>query len=251
MRLFITPFVLLALIHSVNARCEPVQPSPFRPALFGSDSHSLTTLLQCPSGPEFAKDATVFCQARIKPSGKPHRSYCFTKQQEAAAYQSLTNQAVDKATFQPASVNGESVEVLFSFRVAYSWNGDTCTFAAIPNWGFNDPKSGLRYTAPQEILSKGVSWADLGRTYILDGRVRSNLSSLSYVRRGILFSMSVLISDEGVPSDARLEANSGASDSEIQRSLQTILQSRFIPGFKDNQPVEMRYFEIYHLDRDY
>jgi len=66
-----------------------------------------------------------------------------------------------------------------------------------------------------------------------------------------MFSISSLVSSEGLASDARLEKNFFGADSDIEKSLKSIQDSRFIPGFVENKPTSMRYFDVLFVNPDY
>jgi hypothetical protein len=260
MRLLNSVLLLCALSFSAVASAESAQVVHFQPAMFGTGTDAIGSHLQCPSERGAETPVVVFCQTRVKASGKPRRSYCFAYDSDLLAYQSLTNRALDRSTFVPASVDGKSVEVLSSFRVAFSWKGDTCTFAAIPNWGFDDAAFGSKYSAPQEIVTKPGTWRERTnlsyrpatvRRSCVRGASQPRLYFMGNLRTGLVFSVSVLVSAEGEPSDARVERDFCADKLEIAKSLLTIQQSKFIPAFVDGKPMSMRYFDVLFLNPDY
>ncbi len=247
-------WILWAVLAAGTSSAEPASPSPqFRPAKFGTGPDSLIARLKCPVRWLNPPNAVAYCQARINASGKPVSSYCFVLDAKQDSYRSASESASDGATFVPASVDGRSVEVLFSYRVSFLWDGDTCNFAAIPNWGFNAAASDVKHTAPQEILSDGAGWYDRlqdeeskqhARVDSGKGRVDFSTSIVGKARVGVGLVMSVLVAADGSPSDARLEKNFFTKEHFAQASVRALSGSRFVPGFYEDQPVEMRYYEV-------
>ncbi len=229
--------LLASLLAAGPAFPEVTHESLFHPARVGRAADSLISHLQCPSRTGNENNIVVFCQAGLTETGNASWSLCFTPEHEQFPYRNEIKRAIAKATFVPASVNGETVEVSFSFRVSFSWDGDVCTFAVIPNWGFNDAGMGINYIAPQEILHGGQGWP---RKAPRSG----DKQVVALIRSGIMFSMSVLVSPDGTASASRLEHNAFASRKEIQNALRAIEGSRFIPGFYGGKPAPMRFHEI-------
>ena len=213
-------------------------------------------VLKCPSRKLNPPSAVAYCQARINADGKSVESYCFVLDAKQDSYRGVSEDASDRATFIPASVDGHNVEVLFSYRVSFLWDGDACNFAAIPNWGFNGAASDVKHTAPQEILSEGGSWAerlqaeDSKQHPRIDsgkGRVEFSTSIAGKGRSGVALVMSVLVSDEGTPSEARIERNMFTKERYADDAVRALAGSRFVPGFYEDHPVGMRYYEVLYV----
>jgi hypothetical protein len=201
--------------------------------------------------PEYADDdagGVIYCQVRVNKTGKAivSESGCFYPEQlprSRFGYQRATRDTLQKATFVPAMVDGKNVDVLFEFRVLFNWDSDACHVAAIPNWGQEDTEMGINYFAPQLILDHKSSWW------------ARDLSGYFSMWNGSPVAVSVLVSEEGIPSDARWESirTSGIAleTSEIaivqsrNRSvLGSLAKSRFIPGIFKGDPVAMRFHGV-------
>lgn len=231
-----TSLLLASLLAAGPAFPEVTHEPLFRPARVGRAPESLISHLQCPSRTGNEDNIVVFCQAGLTERGDARWSFCFTPEHEQLGYRNEITKAIAKATFLPASVNGENVEVGFSFRVSFSWDGDVCTFAVIPNWGFNDPAMGISYIAPQQILHGGRGWTR---------RIPHSRDFDVVLSRGRkMFAMSALVSPDGTASDLRFERSDLAGKVESRTLLRAIEGSRFIPGFYGGKPVPMRFYEV-------
>jgi hypothetical protein len=232
-RLLFAPAVLTMLSASIA-----IQAADFKPARFGTGPESFLANLACPEPRKSDSGGTVFCEARVRTDGRTNisESFCFVPNgldYKLRAYVFEADQTVDKAVFVPAEVDGENVEVIMPMRVVFTWDNGTCSAAAIPNWGEEGFTTDFKYFAPQEIIQDGRSWWD-----------KVPPLRWSYRGTGIIFAVSVQVSEGGVASDARLEANNFGVPPEIQASLRFITTASFIPAFYEGKPTSMRYYSV-------
>jgi hypothetical protein len=211
----------------------------FRPAAFGDSGRSLLALLACPRVPDVPVDLTVLCKAFINANGsvRAKQSGCLVTDRDLVAYRRITENALAKAEFVPAVVDGEAVPVLMTFRVRIRQAGTTCDLAAIPNPGMDPAMQDANYVAPQRIMRPDRSSAGYRPP-------RLEFHSLVQTRNPVLFVSSVEVSTAGVPSDSRLDFRNDAWRFSEEAAVRQLDGAVFIPGLRDGRPATMRYFQV-------
>lgn len=215
----------------------------FMPARFGDGPESLSQNVSCDNlGDEDA--AVVFCQTWVEVDGRVNRdrTYCFndsSKEQRKIAEKLA--QSVQQSKFLPALVNGEAVPVFMSFRIALAKQEDQCKVITIPNLGYQAENFGRLYVAPQEIVTNGAWFSRVG----IDRDIARRVQVARY--RGMVFRMSVRVSADGAAADPVLERNKVLSRRRARSATRSLQESKFIPGFVDGMPAEMRYYEFLYF----
>ena len=242
-RLSETIMLISALILPAATLADSIANQEFIAARFGNHSNSILTNLQCPKQKDDRNLIGVYCQATIDVDGQVRReeTFCFGDTEKDHGYAVRAEKAVKKSLFLPASVDGEKVKVLFSFRIFFSYSGDDCSVSAIPNLGFQYEELENTYSAPQEIRTDS-DWQK--KSHNLGHQVNE---SVAVGLGGIMFAMSVAVSRTGEASDAKLEKSNFAEAREIRAALSAISKSQFIPGFYEGQPHAMRYYEFLYV----
>lgn len=214
---------------------------------FGSGANSLSTKLKCPGRHHMDRTAiTVYCQAIVDVDGKAlNGSHCFDREPGGAQFAKDVKKSVLDSHFMPATINGEKLKTLFSFRVFTTRSKDQCSVTLIPNLGYQSNKFGVDYVAPQEILTKG-SWTIKTKNFERDPKTRVFVNA-----EGFLFTMSVAVTNTGEASDARMEWNRLATKKESRSILKALNNSVFIPGIYQGKPQAMRYYEFLYRQTRY
>ena len=207
-----------------------------KPARFGDALSVLTAKVTLPAEFEGGhKTLAVYCQTDVQKSGLLANTQCYQKPR-IANLQQQTLDALASATFEPATVGSTAVPVRMQFRVIYSRSGDQPDMVLLPNLGTLQNEYGVSYFAPQERLDQEPwfqhyvknDWAK-GQAFFADGR-------LTRV-------MGVVSPDGEVAEVSTLDARgSGKRDASVVEDA--LKQSRFIPGFVENQPTEMHYVAV-------
>lgn len=212
-----------------------------KPAQFGNALPTLNSQVQLPEAFEGGHTTlAVYCQTDVTANGDLENIQCYQKP-KIANLQQQTISALESATFEPAEIDGKPVPVRMQFRVVYSRSGDQPDIVLLPNLGTLQNEYGVDYFAPQERLD-GEPWFQQyakngwakGQTFFAEGRLTRVMGVVS--PSGEVGKVSTL--------DAR---GSGKRDaSAVEDALK---QSRFIPGFVENQPTEMHYVAVLNYAR--
>ncbi len=183
----------------------------------------------------------LFCQVIVDDGGNARQdssTHCFGGLPDDIRRAQALRAQILRSEFEPARIDGKAVEVYASFRVLFSPKDNACDITVFPNLGTQQNEFGLEYFAPQEIYTDG-GW--LGRIPESQRFWRTSNS------RGKAFSMSVAVDEVGRASDARVEDNNFAPDESVNRAVQALEMSRFVPLIMDGEPRPGRYFEFMYL----
>lgn len=225
---------VIVLALSVPAVSQVVQATA--PADFGGALGQISAQIDLP--PAFAgghKTLAVYCQADVSTTGDLDNTLCY-QHPKIANLQQQTLDALQTVTFEPATVEGNTVPVRMQFRVVYSLSGDQPQTMLLANLGTLQSQYGLDYYAPQERLDQSSwferytnnSWSR-GKAFFNEGRLTRVMATVD--TEGEVTSVSTL--------DAR---GSGKRDANfLEQALQ---QTRFIPGFFNQQATEMHYVAV-------
>jgi Gram-negative bacterial TonB protein C-terminal len=207
-----------------------------KPALFGDTLSQLKQNVKLPAdfGGGFTTLA-VYCQTDVADSGDLHNTQCY-QHPKVADLQAQTMNVLKDARFEPAQVDGKPVPVRMQFRVVFSRSGNQPDIMLLANLGTLQKDYGVDYIAPQERLDQSAwfqtyqnnPWAK-GKAFFNDGRltrVKGVVKTTGKVR-------------DVTTLDAR---GSGKRDAQVIEDA--LKQSRFVPGFVDNKPIEMHYVAV-------
>jgi hypothetical protein len=229
--------VLIPLLFAATP--EAPKPQEFIPARFASGEDAFPSNIECPDQPDDRPLITVFCSTVVEVNGRGSdgAKLCYSNEVSGRPHKEAASRALRVSKFDPASVNLKPVPVLFSFRVFFLYEGESCEVSVRPNLGYQSEELGNDYVAPQEIRDDRGWLERLGR-YSFRG-TSANLS-----RPRVILIMSVHVSTDGKAGDSRLEANNLATPGGIEFALESLSQSRFIPGFYNGKPHPMRYYAV-------
>lgn len=215
----------------------------FAPAKIGIGADSFHGLVSFPTDKKPGGDLsiTAFCQGVILKTGLTSHSYCFTLDKKNRDYARASERAIDEAVFKPATVDGMPVKVFMSFRVLFICEAGKCRIITVPNLGYSTKEFGHNYTAPQELMTN-VSWFTRFKS-----RAGWNQSGGGVRRKGVIFSFSVSVDENGVGSEGKIRNKGVANRKELRAVLSVIDDSTFIPGFVDGKPTKMPYFELLYF----
>jgi len=210
---------VLALLFGWFAIIGAALAADFQPASIGNHENSLANRIQFP---EFSGDFTVFvrCEAKVMPAGGIDEIGCYSEEKVDDAFYRAVHLAAANASVQPASVDGENVNVLMLFSVIFRQQGNERVLAVVPNHGSNAKDLGVSYIAPQKY-GYSINYrprTELGLLWI-DARMdaQGRLSEVSYL-------------------------DTQWSNAEARRYAKNyVKEARFIPGFVDGKPAAMRF----------
>lgn len=210
--------------------------SAVNPAQFGDALQQIAAQVNLPSQFEGGHKAiAVYCQTDVLVTGALQSTECY-EYTNVADLKQQTLKALQGATFEPATVNGEAVPVRMQFRVVYSPSADQPDVVMLPNLGTLQKEHGVDYFAPQERLDQPTwyesyaknSWAE-GRPFFNEGRLTRVMGS---------------VTTEGkVERVDTLEAR-GRGKRDAQYIEAALPNSQFIPGFVNDTPTKMHYVAV-------
>ncbi|MBK8185842.1 MAG: hypothetical protein IPK77_00465 [Cellvibrio sp.] len=208
----------------------------YSPANFGNAVETLKKSVTLPSSfGEGVKTVAVYCQADVMTTGNINQVTCY-ENSPLVSMQAITESALQSATFNPASVDGNNVPVRMQFRVVYSLNNSQAPITLLANLGTLQAQYGADYVAPQERLDQG-SWyvqystetRGTGKPFFADAKLTRVMATVEV--NGGVESVSTI--------EAALRKQGEAND--IQAALK---KSQFIPGFVANKPTAMHYIAV-------
>lgn len=144
-----------------------------------------------------------------------------------------------RSRFEPASIDGENVEVYVSLRVAFVETNGRCDVTIYPNLSDEQGEFAVDYFAPQEIFTDG-GWKAASGPLRYEGTWMKNHSGMAFV-------MSVAVDSLGNAGDGRVEVNNFTYDESVQRAVDALERQRFIPAVVNGVPWPARYFEFVYI----
>ena len=238
---------LLAFSVSVDAQTHRYSPAGFGPGdPLGRIDVSPRDLTRRKTSIE------ILCQTFVGTDGDLTDSYCWPPNiSDDQKVTQLVVRALEDITFVPAQVDGQPVRVLMNFRVSIQCPDDSCAIESMPNLGYLAEGLGADYVAPQPILP-GQSWYE-GYEDKLDW-IHGYMPSMSFKFNQTDWPMRpriiVPVGADGAAARGCISFMRLIGDDEEERNrqkldqaLQSIGETRFIPGFVDDRPVAMQFFE--------
>ena len=240
----VTMGLLLALPFAAFAQ----RGATFVSAAFGAGEYSLAERLRTPiERPSGDYDVTLRCQVIVEPDGSTRLPRCLAAERYAA-FRLEAERALAGAILTPARIDDEPVRVLLNLIIGYRC-AETCPAYLFRNHGRNTREFGFTYSTPQPVLDddtwyegfdEKLAWAAGGLPPVGIGGVR--------------FVISANIHESGRTSQRRVDDEfPGSSDRDYETladdAADSLRDARYIPGFFQGEPVEMRLYE-YWLDPD-
>lgn len=249
----------------------------FVPAGFGYSN----ALSQIEVPPEHAASvaAPVFvaCQGFVEVDGALTDASCVLN--DSAKYRAFIDAVVTSIPnqyFLPATVDGDPVRVFMNFGVLFNCNATKCLSVPVRNHLTHSKEHGLAYVDPQPILQSD-DWYDyfeLKLEWTRQGmKTRDELPSWHIPPRDsrlrdsapIAYALGADIDVEGNASKPAVEwviplPNAFHMPSQVsrvfravaERALESFADTRFIPAFKNDEPIPLRMYErgIVHKPAD-
>ncbi len=220
----------------------------FTPATLGDGERSLLARLRTPiERPSGNYDVPLTCQVIVEPDGSTRSPRCLAIERYDA-FRFETERALAGTIMSPARIDGEPVRVLMNLTVGYRC-AETCPAFLFTNHGRNGEEFGFRYSAPQPVLDDDTWYQGFDDKLIWAAGERGPDEI-----GGVRFVISAHIDAAGTMSEPRVDnvypGSTGRSYEEsAQRAADSLLDARYIPGFSEGEPVEMRLYD-YWLDPD-
>ncbi|MEO0421842.1 MAG: hypothetical protein AAF184_05870 [Pseudomonadota bacterium] len=135
---------------------------PARPV---DDGATLLRLTERNLPPGYSANVSVACQVVIKSSGRTGTAKCASfdpdTRSDAALLIAALHRGLAHARFTPAKFLGDDRAVVATLRLDATCEAGECDWRLRPNFGLHpDYAEAQHYTAPQEILPDGSTWAD-------------------------------------------------------------------------------------------
>ena len=220
----------------------------FTPAALSEGDHSLSAGLKTPLGrPSGNYDVTLRCQVIVEPTGSTRSPRCLVIERYET-FRFEVERALTITTMAPARIDGAPVRVLMNLLVGYRC-AETCLPVVTANHGQNVSDFSSGYSAPQPILDEDRWYQGFGEK-LAWAAGENGPEEVG----GVRFVISARIDEAGTTSQRRVDAEyPGSADRDYatiaQRAADSLQDTRYIPGFYQGEPVEMRLYE-YWLDPD-
>jgi hypothetical protein len=207
----------LPLAHAVDS-----------PAQLVVGERSIEELLRLPDKLEHAR-YEVQCEAFLDRTGGARyvRCYSMSNRPSPASLQKAVAYATRISRFQPATRNGEPVDVWAVLMVIVDTRLHEPLILAVPNNGVETARFGLLYTAPQRYHY----------TFVARPRGRPHKDEMAVVWAEFQ------IDEHGAIQDFTLSNEPDVSDEWVARVRAAAPEFKFIPGHYEGKPVAMHYVE--------
>ncbi|MDH4107547.1 MAG: hypothetical protein OEW35_04475 [Gammaproteobacteria bacterium] len=174
-------------------------------------------------------ERAIVCAGIVKTNGKMDGGGCYVIQPGDEVYAGAVSQALKKARWTPASIDGKKVEIYFQYRVLFVQKGEDRKVGLLPNPGHaeNVEAYGPQHVAAQRVLT-GEAWQ----------KVCPNYAQFSVLAKAH-------VSFEGVPSSISVSEGAGLpiTDNCRRAITDTLNQSLYIPAMVDGEAVPSTYTE--------
>jgi TonB family protein len=210
---------------------QPAQPKPDKDGVYAVGPGIVPPAILHAEAATYPADAPVldraigcFLSAVIGVDGAPSNVQVVRRCNSAFTASAI--EAVQRSQFQPGALDGKPVPVLVHLRVVFKNGGPppiprlALLYKDEPCCGPPRPK--LWDKPPVAVYAPPAPFSEEARRMKIQGVVI----------------VSLLVTEEGLPSDIRLEKSAGAGLDE--EAMQTVSQYRFKPAMKDGQPVAAR-----------
>jgi len=199
-----------------------------QPAGMVEDDKSLLNVLGFPDIKGDFERAIV-CAGIVKTNGKMDGGGCYVIQPGDEVYVGAISQALKKARWLPAVIDGKAVEAYLQYRVLFVQKGEDRRVGFLPNPGYveNVEAYGPKHSAAQRVVGK-ENWQ----------KVCPNYAKFSVLAKAH-------VSFEGVPSSISVSDGAGLpiSDTCRQAIIDTLQRSLYIPATADGETVPSTYTE--------
>ena len=182
---------------------------------------------------------TFFCKVVVSAEGHAEdveATHCFSIPWQAERLGRNLRRKLLRSEFAPARIDGDGVRVNVPFRAVLRPALQMCEVTIIPNLGFQQEELGPEYVSPQELLADGGWLVKLASEDPQWG-----------ITAGLVFVMSVAVSESGQASDGMVEVEPESEDSTVRQSVISAVRSLetsvFIPAFVEGEPRQARYVD--------
>ena len=234
--LFALVLILAAMLGTSEARAE--DGGRFVHALSADDLVRLGAEME---GRWLIKPGTVFCNTRVRKSGRLNDTACFLRTEEDRILSEAVSWGARKFKGRPAEVDGRKQEVRIQFSVTYSDDAEP-PFKVSLHGGTEAARLGEDYVGPQRIgNSRALKWVDNYKNCRrVPGRIQTCfIGDVDVSQAGAVILLDVNVEADGTPSACRLRYTGGETDV----ALEDCQKMRFIPGFVSGQPAAMQLTE--------
>lgn len=229
---------ILAMSALLSFSLVAVAELPFRSAEFAFSGEQLLSKIS--QSNLSGRSEVLYCRADVSQSGAAEKVSCYSDS-ATTELTAETQMALEALAFSPASVDGETVPVRMSFRIAYSPLSSGVKAVLIPNLGTMQSQYGRNYIAPQERLDISdwyVSYSDAswigGEAFLGDGDVAR---------------VAATVKANGRPAMIKTIDAKRAHTRDAEVVMRTLRSARFIPGTLNGKVVPMQYMVAVHYER--
>lgn len=201
------------------------EPGSFSPARFKQGAESLAAAIVLPrDDPAERTEVTVNCEARASRRGALRDNHCFVPDDAFDEYLGAIARGVREVMLEPATVDGETKQVLFQYSVTFRRGPSGETVEVFPHHGGVRYSQGKSFSSPQRYHEPPSRW---GRFCRLDRPA----------------ALRIHVGASGDP--VRFELLGEVSQN-CARSLKRFLDgSRYIPAVLNGVPVASSYEEVF------
>lgn len=202
------------------------------PATFDFSGDDISSQIQPMAAPVTPLSIALYCQSSISKLGKNLFTTCFDKG-NVTNLEEQVEAALSQQNFSPASIDGQNVAVRMNYRVIIQQSATNHSVLLIPNLGSLQPKLGVNYSEPQELIAQG--WFKQLKT-------GSPSNSSFFEHNAQITRATASITTAGKASQVSLiDTSSREKTLAITRAIEG---AQFIPGQVDGKSIKMKYLAI-------
>lgn len=222
------PVLAVASVFATISVCSHAGTSSYSPADFNFSGQELVeTMATISSG-----NHVLYCRSVISTSGSANSSYCFGKTLSYTTI-SAAERALNQLSFVPATINGQSVPVRMSYRIALNEKDGSTAAHMLPNLGTMSAKYGDNYSAPQERL-------DTSDWYVSYSQ-KSKEKAQPFFGMGDNARIAALVNTKGKVSAIGVVEAKKTSRKDSKLAASALKKAPFIPGMINGKEVKMDY----------
>ena len=201
-------------------------------ATFNFTGNDVINLIDQEQLPKQPLNIAIYCQSAINALGKPIATQCFHKENVTNLEEQIES-AILKLSFNPANVDDENISVRMNYRVIYQQDEVSRSVQLIPNLGSLQPKLGVNYSEPQEIIAHG--WFNRLKT-----SDSFNHSFFEHDYKIIRAAAAITIDGKA----QKVKVIDVVDDEKSSQLIKAIKSAQFIPGELEGKSIAMKYLAI-------
>lgn len=207
---------------------------PYRHASFENGYQSLASQIEFPNtGSNIV--VAIYCSVWVRDTGEKSEVHCLRSDTIDEAFALAVENAVDRATALPATVDGTRHTVEIYFQVLFRKDNGVEEIRVFPNWGDDAHRYGLDYQSAQRLVTKRMLRKC---SHPLSGRYSGMGDGLTTV---VVDSTGLAVGDVTFEPDTTIPRHRVC----IHEIKRVVRRAEFIPAEVNGKAVESVFVELW------